>query len=133
MTKDQLKKFIVELDKENRNLKEINKTLQRWLEQTEDMFRFQKEENKKLKERVSELEDVSKDYDLLSKDFITLWEENEKLKEYNWELIENHKKDIAILCEENDKLKEELEWYKEHYIEKVDEEVLKGFNLDKIS
>ena len=39
------------------------------------------EENKKLKERVSELEDVSEDYDLLSKDFITLWEENEKLKE----------------------------------------------------
>ena len=37
-------------------------------------------ENKKLKERVSELEDVSEDYDLLSKDFITLWEENEKLK-----------------------------------------------------
>ena len=39
------------------------------------------EENKKLKERVSELEDVSEDYDLLSKDFITLWEENEELKE----------------------------------------------------
>ena len=38
------------------------------------------EENKKLKERVSELEDVSKDYDLLSKDFIALWEENKKLK-----------------------------------------------------
>jgi len=38
------------------------------------------EENKKLKERVSELEDVSKDYDLLSKDFIALWEENKNLK-----------------------------------------------------
>ena len=37
-------------------------------------------ENKKLKERVSELEDVSEDYDLLSKDFITLGEENERLK-----------------------------------------------------
>lgn len=34
-----------------------------------------------------------------------LREENKKLKEYNWELIENHKKDIAILCEENEKLK----------------------------
>lgn len=34
--------------------------------------------------------------------------ENKKLKEYNWELIENHKKDIAILCEENKKLKEEI-------------------------
>ena len=38
-----------------------------------------------------------------------LREENKKLKEYNWELIENHKKDIAILCEENKKLKAELE------------------------
>ena len=45
-----------------------------------DIQRELEEENKKLKERVSELEDVSEDYDLLSKDFITLWEENEKLK-----------------------------------------------------
>ena len=37
-----------------------------------------------------------------------LREENRKLKEYNWELIENHKKDIAILCEENKKLKEKI-------------------------
>ena len=37
-------------------------------------------ENKMLKEKISELEDVSKDYDLLSKDFITLGEENENLK-----------------------------------------------------
>ena len=44
-----------------------------------DCFRLE-EENKKLKEEISELEDVSKDYDLLSKDFITLGEENEKLK-----------------------------------------------------
>lgn len=36
-----------------------------------------------------------------------LEQENKKLKEYNWELIENHKKDIAILCEENNKLKSE--------------------------
>ena len=44
-----------------------------------DCFRLE-EENKNLKEKISELEDVSKDYDLLSKDFITLGEENEKLK-----------------------------------------------------
>lgn len=37
-----------------------------------------------------------------------LREENRRLKEYNWELIENHKKDIAILCEENKKLKEKI-------------------------
>ena len=36
-------------------------------------------------------------------------EEIKKLKEYNWELIEKHKKDIAILCEENKSLKKELE------------------------
>ena len=36
-------------------------------------------------------------------------EENKKLKEYNWELIENHKKDIDVLCKENEKLKEKIE------------------------
>jgi cell shape-determining protein MreC len=43
------------------------------------------------------------------KELHKLEEENKKLKEYNWELIENHKKDIAILCEENKKLKEEVD------------------------
>lgn len=65
------------LEEENETLRDTNGDLQRWLKQTEDMFKFQQEENK-------------------------------KLKEYNWELIENHKKDIAILCEENKKLKEEI-------------------------
>ena len=37
-----------------------------------------------------------------------LEKENKKLKEWNNELIENHKKDIAILCEENERLREEL-------------------------
>lgn len=45
----------------------------------------------------------------LSKEILELEEENKKLREYNWELIENHKKDIAILCEENKKLKSDLE------------------------
>ena len=57
------------------------------------------------------LEDFMKVCKLLEK-------ENKKLKEYNWELIENHKKDIAILCEENKKLREEIENLKaiiEHY------------------
>ena len=34
-----------------------------------------------------------------------LEKENKKLKEWNWELIENHKKDIDLLCEENRKLR----------------------------
>ena len=37
-----------------------------------------------------------------------LREENKKLKEWNNELIENHKKDIDVLCEENKKLREKL-------------------------
>lgn len=44
---------------------------------------------------------LNEQYKLVSE----LREENKKLKEYNWELIENHKKDIAILCEENEKLR----------------------------
>ena len=47
--------------------------------------------------------------DKVNKKIEELEEENRKLKEYNWELIENHKKDIAIICEENKKLKEENE------------------------
>lgn len=46
-----------------------------------------------------------------------LREENKKLKEYNWELIENHKKDIDVLCEENKKLREKLNkaWLEEYW------------------
>lgn len=51
------------------------------------------------------------------------------------EQLENMVKDLREkkldLEEENKKLKEELEWYKEHYREKVDEEVLKGFGYNK--
>ena len=52
-----------------------------------------------------------------------LREENRKLKEYNWELIENHKKDIAILCEENKRLKETI---KDHqlYEEKLEHRII---------
>ena len=51
-----------------------------------------------------------------------LEEENKKLKEHNWELIENHKKDIDILCKENKKLKEELEELKENNrVKKINE------------
>ena len=61
------------------------------------------EENKTLKEKISELEDVSEDYDLLSKDFIALWEENKKLNikvaSLEWE--------IKWLNSVIDKLKEE--------------------------
>ena len=73
------------------------------------------EENKNLKERVSELEDVSEDYDILSKDFIALWEENENLKKErdlykarNEELNEN----CFWLSKENEKLKEEVKKWK---------------------
>lgn len=50
-------------------------------------------------------------------DNIRLREENKNLKEYNWELIENHKKDISILCEENKKLREKLNkaWLEEYW------------------
>ena len=40
-------------------------------------------------------------------------------------------KENKWLWEENKKLKEELEWYREHYRAKVDEEVLKGFGYNK--
>jgi hypothetical protein len=55
------------------------------------------------------------------KEITKLEKENKNLKEYNWELIENHKKDIDVLCEENKKLREridELESYREE-IEKL--------------
>lgn len=73
--------------------------------------------------------DYEKEYNRVCNEYIPrvqeLEEENKKLKEYNWELIENHKKDIAILCEENKKLREELEWYKTEYERLVDKLVIK--------
>ena len=74
------------------------------------------EENKKLKEKISELEDVSKDYDLLSKDFITLWEENEKLKSdlaYERTMLDNVRAEYKSLQNVIKKLKEELKETKE--------------------
>ena len=54
---------------------------------------------------------------MLAMQLTQLEKENKKLKEYNWELIENHKKDVAILCEENKKLKEEVKDLVERNIE----------------
>jgi len=70
------------------------------------------EENKKLKERVSELEDVSKDYDLLSKDFIALWEENKKLQRELELVRKNTRANVETLDNmywENVDLRKELE------------------------
>ena len=72
------------------------------------------EENRKLKEKIKRLEfDVDAWHQLK---LLLEWE-IEKLKEYNWELIENHKKDITILCEENKKLREELSAYDREYFD----------------
>lgn len=75
--------------------------------------------NEELKEENRELESLSAHKTEMA---MRLWkikdeleEENKKLKEYNWELIENHKKDIAILCEENKNLKSDLEQFSEAY------------------
>ena len=46
-----------------------------------------------------------------------LEEENKKLKEWNNELIENHKKDIDVLCKENKKLKKYYDRDKEELME----------------
>ena len=70
------------------------------------------EENKKLKEKISELEDVSKDYDLLSKDFITLWEENEKLKSdlaYERTMLDNVRAEYKSLQNVIKKLKSDID------------------------
>lgn len=56
-----------------------------------------------------------------------LLEENKKLKEYNWELIENHKKDIDILCEENKKLNDRVK----ELIWKIDQLEEENENLSK--
>lgn len=88
---------ILELEQENKRLSEKNKIYSNALVQ-------EKEENRKLSEwkiiYASEKE---------QRHYVDMLEENRKLKEYNWELIDNHKKDIDILCEENRKLKLHIE------------------------
>lgn len=85
MTKDQLKKFIVELDKENKKLKEINESqneeIQRFKDNAmADMTEITKleEENKKLKEEVRDL--VERNIEL-DKKYMLVLTENKKLKE----------------------------------------------------
>ena len=100
-----------ELRNENKMLHEEQWRLHRlWSKDTKHIAELEKE-NKKLKEKISELEDVSEDYDLLSKDFIALWEENKKLKKErdlykarNEELNEN----CFWLAKENENLKSDL-------------------------
>ena len=86
----------------------FHKTQEAPLGQTERGHLIQQKENKKLKEKVSELEDVSKDYDLLSKDFIALWEENKKLKKYYDRDKEELMESCYSLAKENEKLKSDL-------------------------
>ena len=60
-----------------------------------------------------------------------LREDNKKLKEWNNELIENHKKDIDILCKENKTLNEKVRFLEEclDRKEKLNEEYRK--EIDK--
>ena len=105
------------LENENKRLEEENKKLKEELEKWKDTVKTQNEynkfriqENKMLKEKIKRLEfDVDAWYQLK---LLLEWE-IEKLKEYNWELIENHKKDMAILCEENTRLEGEVKELKE--------------------
>ena len=69
-------------------------------------------ENKSLKEKVSELEDISKDYDVLSKDFITATGEIEFWKDEVERFKQNamaDMKEITDLEIENKKLKEKIQ------------------------
>ena len=64
----QMTKEVSDLDglvKEIKNLREINRELQRWLKQTEDMIKFQQEENKKLKEENEILKEYKSMYEWL--------------------------------------------------------------------
>jgi len=87
MTKDQLKKFIVELDKENKKLKECNKSQS---EVINNVFIPQRErleeENRKLKDKIKRLEfDVDAWHQLkllLEWEIERLKKENEELQEY---------------------------------------------------
>ena len=69
-------------------------------------------ENKNLKEKVSELEDISKDYDVLSHDFITATGEIEFWKDEVERFKQNamaDMKEITDLEIENKKLKEKIQ------------------------
>lgn len=92
------------------------------------------EENKKLNERVSELEDVSKDYDILSKDFITATWEIEFRKDEVERFKTNAVQDMAEITELENQIKnlkekvETLELWLDNK-EKLNEEYRK--QLDK--
>ena len=97
MTKDQLKKFIVELDKENKNLKEINES------QNEEIQRFKDN-------AMADMTEITK-----------LEVENRKLKK-DLEFVYGWKDQLE---KENKKLKAELEWYKTEHERLVDKLVIK--------
>ena len=56
---------VAELEEENETLRDTNGDLQRWLKQTEDMLKFQQEENKKLKEENEVLKEYKSMYEWL--------------------------------------------------------------------
>ena len=94
--------------------------MERMTEFTDDMKYIidLEEENKKLKEKVSELEDISKDYDILSHDFITATGEIEFWKDEVERFKQNAMSDMKEITDleiENKKLKEELDKYKKQY------------------
>lgn len=60
-----LKTRIAELEEENETLRDTNGDLQRWLKQTEDMLKFQQEENKKLREENEVLKEYKSMYEWL--------------------------------------------------------------------
>lgn len=57
------KNKIKELEEENETLRDTNGDLQRWLKQTEDMLKFQQEENKKLREENEVLKEYKSMYE----------------------------------------------------------------------
>ena len=127
MTKDQLKKFIVELDKENKNLKEINES------QNEEIQRFKDNamadmteitklevENKKLRKELRSYEEnkarnivveLTKENKQLQEEIDKRWRKYNSLKtekrKLEEELEENDKQTVAIeiLSKENLELK----------------------------
>lgn len=97
---DKVNKKIDELEEENETLRDTNRDLQRWLKQTEDMLKFQQEENKKLREE-NEILRCSKGWTpekVWHEEFIQyLMKENKKLKEEN-EILEEYKLMYEWLC-----------------------------------
>lgn len=117
---DNLEEKVKKLEKENKNLKLIQETNEKQIQNDIKERDELREENKKLKEKVSELEDISKDYDLLSKDFIAFGEENENLKEKietlelrldnKEKLNEEYRKQIDMLRMRKEELDENCYW-----------------------